>query len=215
MIQLGMSKLEEFAKYVGVTHPTIHQMVMGRLTVSGSWVKPSIETLVKLAVALDKPLHELVYRLEPEAPGATDLNHLTPDQHRVPVVGYVGAGPGQNHAVEGEHVTVSSRFAAGKQLVAYRIKGNSMAGGKRPIHDNDIVIVDTLDPGHSGQIVVARLTDDWFVCKAYRDDQFGRLLTSMNPLYANSSPPIIPADQVAGIVGRVVRVISDMESLDA
>jgi phage repressor protein C with HTH and peptisase S24 domain len=44
------------------------------------------------------------------------------------------------------------------------------------------------------------------VCKALKEDKFGRRLASLNPLYTNSAPPVIPAEEVDEIIGRVVWV---------
>jgi repressor LexA len=99
-------------------------------------------------------------------------------------------------------------------LIGYQVRGDSMAGGKRPIHDGDTIIVNKNDKGHSGDVVVARLTDDSMVCKAMKVDKFGWRLMSLNSMYTNSAPPIIAREDVAEIIGCVVRVSSNMEKLE-
>lgn len=51
-----------------------------------------------------------------------------------------------------------------------------MEGGKRPIFDGDLVIVDRKDKGRDGTLVVARLKDGIYICKMLRDDGSGRSL---------------------------------------
>jgi len=92
-------------------------------------------------------------------------------------------------------------------LVAFKVRGNSMCAGKRPICDGDIIIVNTRDGGHPGAIVVARLDEDSYVVKRMGPDG---TLYSTNPEEPNG-PPVIPVGQVAEIVGRVVEVRSKLD----
>jgi repressor LexA len=209
----GIERLEDFADKWGIGRSTIYDLVRGRVSVHGGWSKPSVETLVKLAAALNLPTHELLYLLEPEAPGATEINLYTPGASYVSRIGHAGAGPGQNHALE-DRVPVPNDWARGRDLVAFTVRGDSMAGGKRPIYDGDTVIVDKSRGVRSGMIVVARLADDSYVCKAFKDDKFGKRLTSLNPLYTNAAPPVIPLEDVAEIIGPVVRLAADVEPLE-
>ncbi len=62
-------------------------------------------------------------------------------------------------------------------------------------------------------MVIARLTDGSYVCKALKEERFGRRLMSINPLYTNSAPPLIPAEDVEEIIGRVVWVQGAVERL--
>lgn len=89
-----------------------------------------------------------------------------------------------------------------------------MAAGKRPILDGDIVIVDKNDKGYNTASVVARLHDDSYVVKMLKDDRFGKLLQSRNPEHTNGTPSAIPISEVAEIVGRVVRIVGDVDSRD-
>lgn len=85
-----------------------------------------------------------------------------------------------------------------------------MAAGRRPILDGDRIIVDLNDPGENTDSVVARLRDGNFVCKMLKLDRFGKALQSRNPEATNGTPSFIPAAEVDSIVGKVVRVISDV-----
>jgi repressor LexA len=217
MQELDFDSLDQFAEYADINRTSIYQLVRGRLTPNGNWVKPSIEMLMKLAVAFNVPTHQLVYLLEPDAPGADQIQNTSSELScfHVPVLGMVGAGPGQATEITETIVPVSADFAAGKHLVGYQVSGDSMAGGKHPIYTGDYVLVNAHDKGVSGQVVVARLRDGSMVCKAFKSDKFGTRLISTNPMYTNSAPPIITALDVDEIIGRVVRVVQDLESLEA
>jgi repressor LexA len=213
MKALDTSSIGEFADRAGIGRATMYNLVQGRVSANGTPVKPSIDTLVKLADALHRPTHELLYILEPDARGSQSIQFNT-NMIAVPILGYAGAGLGQNRELEETQTFVTRRFANGKRLGAFHIKGDSMAGGKRPIYNDDIVIANFLDKGSSGDTVIACLHDHEYVCKALKIDRFGSFLTSLNPLYTNASPAQIAADQVQEIIGKVVRVIGNVESLE-
>lgn len=213
MKELGHKKLDEFAEYSGIPYSTLYNLVVGRVTPMGNPVKPSLDTLVLLAKALNKPLHRLVYMLAPDAPGADDTEVVMSGyrRFRVGVAGWVGAGPQQLEEINGQYIFVEEEFAKGKDLQAFRVRGDSMAAGKRPIYDGDIVIVNVRDKGYNTAAVVARLVDGRYVCKMLKDDRHGKMLVSANPVHTNGTPTSIPIDQVDEIIGRVVRVVGNEE----
>lgn len=207
-----LETLTAFADRYGIGRSTMYELMRGRSRTRGAWVKASLDTAIALAAALRKPLHEIIYLLEPDAPGAEAVSSDEVPLLRVGVgvAGWVGGGPSQNRDGDGEPpIYVPLEFAAGKDLRAFRVRGDSMAAGKRPIHDGDLIIVDALDKGYNTASVVARLLDDGYVVKMLKDDKFGRLLQSRNPEHTNGTPSVIPMEQVAEIVGRVVRIITD------
>ncbi|HEX7005384.1 MAG TPA: LexA family transcriptional regulator [Trueperaceae bacterium] len=206
MKQLGMTKLEQFAEYSGIGATTVYGLVQGRVSRHGKLVKPSLETLAKLADALEVPLHELVYELEPTARGAQQVIPHKVLRLPVRVAGWVGAGPRQDDAIHEEEVWIDGYSSRSKELLAFRVRGDSMAMGPKPIFDGDLVVVNRKDKGHHGSVVVARLDPEGYVCKLLRDDMFGRQLVSSNPRASDGTPLHIDAEDVAEIVGRVVEV---------
>lgn len=203
MRQLGLSTVKEFAEYAGVGRTSLHDLVRGRAKDDGAWTKPSFDTLTKLAAALNKPTHELVYLIDPDAPGAGTVVGV--QQVPVYIAGCVGAGPEQ--LVEADDVVyVEKQFADGRDLVAFHVCGDSMAGGRHPIYDGDIVVVDRQVAGEVNFPVVARLRGDGYVCKRLRP---GGILDSTNPEYDDPDMSIIAPARVAHVEGRVVRVISN------
>ena len=203
MIQLGHQNVREFADYAGIGRTSLHDLLRGRSRTNGSWVKPSLDTLTKLATALQRPTHELLYLIEPEAPGADVPMASEIKQVPVQVARRVGAGPEQDWELE-QYTYVEREFAEGRDLVAFKVEGNSMDGGSRPIASGDLVIVDRRQGGEFNSPVVARLTDDGYVCKRLRP---GNFLDSTNPAYDDPDFAIIVPDRVAEVVGRVVRTI--------
>ena len=200
MKRLGMRRLEEFADTFGLGRTTVYNLVLGR-KVGDKWIKPSLDTVVKLSAALDIPVEELIAKLyEDEVP------ILRRHEAHIPILGYVGGGPPQLEEIGDRTVPVRVKGSA-SHLVAFKVRGNSMCAGRRPVCDGDVIIVNTQDKGHPGAIVVARLEEGTYVVKRMGPDG---TLYSTNPEEPNG-PPVIPVDQVAEIVGRVVEVRSKLD----
>jgi repressor LexA len=200
MKRLGMRRLEEFADAFGLGRTTVYNLVLGR-KVGNKWIKPSLDTVVRLSLALNIPVEDLIAKLyEDEVPTLGQREEV-----HVPVVGYVGGGPSQLEEIEERTVPVRAKGNA-RHLVAFRVRGDSMCAGKRPICDGDIIIVNTEDKGHPGAIVVARLANGEYVVKKMVNGH----LVSANP-EANHGPPVIPVQEVEEIVGRVVEVRSALD----
>lgn len=209
----GIKEVTKWADHWGIGRSTMYNLLRGRETSTGGWVTPSVETLIKLARAFGVPTHELLYMIEPDAPGAESMRSIGPSgipvrEVEVLVAGWCGAGPDQDEVLD-EHIFVEESFAHGRDLIAFRIRGDSMQAGKAPIYNGDTVLVDRSDKGYDTASVVARLTTGGYVCKTLKDDKFGVHLVSANSLYTNGTPPYIPQSDIAEIVGRVVRIIHD------
>ena len=199
MRSLGIETVKDFADRFNIGRSTIYDLVRGRS--DGSMSNPSLETITRLADALGRPAHEILYLVSPGAPGA-GVSRV--EQVPVFIAGHVGAGPEQLHELEGVQVFVEASFAQGRDLVAFRVAGNSMEGGIRPIYDGDVVIVDRNVPPEQNQAAVARLQGNGYVVKRLRSQG---ILDSTNPDYVGDHS-IIQPQQVAQMVGRVVRVQS-------
>lgn len=215
MRDIKVETLKELADRSGVGRQTLYDALRGRAPSHKNWGKPGLDTLVKLAIALKAPLHELVYLVEPDAPGAELMRSQSSGAQvrelPVQLAGWCGAGPDQDEEVLDECVYVEESFVRGRDLVAFRIRGDSMEAPPRPIYSGDVVLVDRADKGYDTASVVARLVNDGHVCKLLKDDKFGFNLYSANARYTNGTPPHIRQEDIAEIVGRVVRVIHDEE----
>ncbi|WP_291423266.1 S24 family peptidase [Deinococcus sp.] len=201
--ELGLSNVVEFAAYAGLSDTVMYDMLNGRV-VKGVAIMPKWQSITKLAAALGKPTHEIMYLFDPEAPGA-DLV-LGVQQVPVYVAGCVGAGP-ERLIDSDDMVYVEKAFADNRDLIAFHVCGDSMAGGKRPIYDGDIVIVDRNVEPEINSPVVARLVDDGYVVKRLRP---GGILDSANQEYSDPATALIPPSRVARMVGRVVRIHSNI-----
>jgi len=211
MRRRDFTTLDQFADHAGVGRTTMYNLVIGRTNSRGELMKPSIDTLVALARALSLPVHDLIYRLEPTAPGAEQVATMPPVQGLdVAIAGWCGAGPEQTQSATGT-VYVEHALAKGRQLTAFRVRGDSMAATSNPIHNGDTVIVDTADSGANNEPVVAKLRTGGYVCKLLKDDQHGNFLQSANPAHTNGTPTYIPMADIEQIIGRVVRTIHDAQ----
>ena len=57
----------QFAEKAGLSRSTVYGVIRGQV---GPDTYPSLVTLIRLAEVLDRPTHELLYLLVPDAPGA-------------------------------------------------------------------------------------------------------------------------------------------------
>lgn len=213
----GINEVTAWADLHGIPRSTFYALVRGRTNREGKLMLPSIDTLVTLAKALAVPTHELLYLLVPDAPGAPDTSRYkwkrpltmgTALELTVESAGWFGT-PDPFVEVKHGRVYVEMRFAANRELRAFKVAGDSMTVGDYPIHDGDIVLVDASKEAENADAVVARLKDDLYVCKVLKRDKFGELLQSRNVDHTNGTPSVIYRDEVAELVGPVVRVIMD------
>lgn len=209
-----LRSIEEFADKYDIGRSTLYELLRGRTRSRGALVRPSLDTLVKLANAVKVPTHQLLYLFEPDAPGAGHyLSGATPSEGAtVSIEGTIGGAPEQHRETHYGFVWVEQDFVVGKDLIAFRATGDSMAAGSDAIQDGDIIVVDRNDPGHDTASVVARLETHDLVLKMLKDDRFGRFLQSRNPEPSDGSPTVIPLQEATQIVGRVVRIIHDTNS---
>jgi len=114
----------------------------------------------------------------------------------VPIIGTVTAG---NPILAFENPTgyipFSAARAAGKELFALKIKGDSMTGAG--IMDGDIVVTEKTPVANNGEIVVALMDDEATVKRFYRKDD-GFVLMPENPEFKP-----IEAKEVV-ILGKVI-----------
>jgi phage repressor protein C with HTH and peptisase S24 domain len=223
--------IRAFAEMNKIVPEVLEAIYYGGRDAEGRLVHPPVGTLEDIADVLGKSRTSLMRRylarkdtnpmffveadLEKSAgtsrAEAADAGERLPGQPLmrplpVRIAGWVGAGPDQNEEAYLDPVWVEEQFAQGKDLLAFKIRGDSMEGGRRPIFDGDLVLVNRNDKGYDGAAVVARLRSDGYVCKLLKIDKYGTNLVSANPAYTNGTPPYISGEQVSELVGRVVEV---------
>lgn len=117
---------------------------------------------------------------------------------RVPLLGTVAAGIPIS-AVQNieQYIAVGIPGAAGKDLFALRVKGDSMTGAA--ILDGDIVVVERTSAAQNGWIVVAMLGDEATVKRYFKENGQIRLQPENDAM----EPIIVPH---ADILGRVLYV---------
>lgn len=114
----------------------------------------------------------------------------------VPVIGKVTAGlPIYAFEDISGYVPFSKKKAAGKELFALNVRGESMRD--IGIYDGDVVICEKTSVAENGEVVVALIEDEATVKTFYREDGYYRL-QPQNPDFE----PII-TDELS-ILGRVV-----------
>lgn len=155
-----------------------------------------LSALVEEGRLVKKPGRARGYAL-PETVGQGGVPRL------VPLLGRVPAGP-TDLAVEDVERYLPSRSAAGDELFALRVRGDSMRDAG--IMDGDVVIVRRQPTASSGSIVVALIGDEATVKTLYVQDGGpgrGRIeLRPENPDYR----PIVPDPDEVQILGKVVEV---------
>ena len=126
---------------------------------------------------------------------------------RVPVLGYVAAGLPISCVTEIlDYEEVTPEMAAGRELFALRIKGDSMAP---KICDGDIVICSSQQDAESGEICIVQVCDGDAVaeatCKKVRKHHDGIELIPTNPAYETQYYPA-GGRQVVRIIGKVLEL---------
>jgi len=95
-----------------------------------------------------------------------------------------------------------------------RAVGNSMNGGKNPIHDGDYLLLERLDSGHAGSITGSAMVierqdvtgDDQYLLRVVTKDRDGRyILKATNPSY-----PDYEADESMRTLARLKAVIDPL-----
>jgi repressor LexA len=128
------------------------------------------------------------------------------DTVHVPIVGSIAAGQPilATESLEGT-VPVDRRMAAGKQLFALRVRGDSMV--QAGILDGDLVIAAQQQEAQEGDIVVALVDDEATVKRFHRRRDGAVELRPENPRHK----PIVIEEPPFMIQGRVVAVVRQFE----
>lgn len=153
---------------------------------TGEKDKPSHETLTQLSAALGVRPGQLLGEVGAE----------------IPLKGVVGAGPGQDDEYTNEVLLVDELFRG--DVVAYRVKGNSMIG--QLIRDGDNVVVRHSPEPQNGEIVVAWIDGGGAVLRRLRVKGKKRVLeASSNEKPRYNSHELTEADRIYGVYVGVIR----------
>lgn len=118
----------------------------------------------------------------------------------VPVIGKVTAGvPILAFQEVSEHIPFSAEKAAGRELFALNVRGESMRD--IGIYDGDIVICEKTPAAENGDIVVAMIGEEATVKSFYKEEGYYRL----QPHNQNFEPILTAECQILGKVISLVR----------
>ena len=176
----------------GAIPPTVREICAAVGIKSTSTVHGILTALEKKGCISRDALHSRSIQLEGAAPAT-----------QVPVLGRVTAGMPILAVEEIEaYIPFDAARAAGRQLFALRVVGDSMVGAG--ILDGDLVVCERVQTADDGQIVVALIEDEATVKRLYRE-KCGVRLQPENPAYH----PIYAANVL--ILGRVIASLRTYE----
>lgn len=115
----------------------------------------------------------------------------------VPVIDGAKAGTAYTLEDISGYVPVLASKAAGKELFALKVSGESMKG--IGILDGDVAVCEKKDSARNGEIIVARVGGETTVRTFYRDDESGKF--RLQPQNLDFEPVI--ADEIE-ILGKVI-----------
>ena len=128
-----------------------------------------------------------------------------PDCSQIPIVGQVRAGSLSLAVedIEGYYAIETMQLKGGTFFL--RVKGDSMIDDS--IIDGDLALIRPQKTAKNGDIVVAMLEGEATLKRYYREADHIRL----QPRNSNMEPIIISADKELYIVGRIVKIVRDID----
>jgi repressor LexA len=145
-------------------------------------------------------------RREPGSSRGIVLNREPqPEFSQIPIVGQVRAG----HLtlavedIEGYYPLERMQLKGGTFFL--RVKGDSMINDA--IKEGDLALIRQQDTAQNGDIVVAMLEGEATLKRFYREHDHIRL----QPRNPNMNAIIIPAGQEVSIVGKVIKIVRDLD----
>lgn len=225
MKELEIRTVEEFGERFGISRGTIYTLYSGRISVHGTPVRPSVETLLALSKALQAPFYWLMYLLGPEALGQENFDDLEElllgvdkDSDRYKVLSELSVSSRFTSELvdlyptgwDSDTIRRSARSVVGyawiakdnrkdSELEAFSEFGDSMAAGAHPIYVGDTIIVDKVERAEDGALVVIQLEDGARLCRLLRRKQY----VTTNPLKTDPTPITLNMHE-ASLLGRVV-----------
>lgn len=193
-------------EYVDLRATSVYHLVYGRTSPAGETVKPSIDTLVKLAAALDAPVHDLLYQLVPEA---VPRDAEETKAHQATRIEIIPSGKQRTTRQDAKSIPVDLSLARGRKLSAYVVDGTAMAAGSHPIHPGDILLVDYEDSGGNLDDVMVRLGDGTIACRVRTHQGGDVLLAARNLEGHDDAPSVLRLGAGVEILGRVIQIVHD------
>lgn len=145
-------------------------------------------------------------RREPGSSRGIVLNRpKPPDVVAVPIVGTVRAGVPETayEDIEGYYPLERMQLKGGAFFL--RVRGDSMINDA--IVEGDLALIRPQETASNGDIVVAMVGGEATLKRFYRERDHIRL----QPRNPNMDPIVIPAGEQVVIVGKVIRIVREME----
>ncbi|GAB4303668.1 MAG: transcriptional repressor LexA [Desulfuromonadia bacterium] len=144
-------------------------------------------------------------RREPGSSRGITLREIDAPLVSVPVVGTVRAGEPTLAVEDIEGYVPMDRLSLSGGEFFLRVRGDSMINDA--IIDGDLALVRPQPVAENGDLVVAMVEGEATLKRFYRERDHIRL----QPRNPNMDPIIIPADREVTIIGKVVRILREME----
>lgn len=177
--------MQEFAERADLSKSYISMLEKGKHPQNNREIVPSLDTLYKIAKAMNLTIDELTKILDDNQLVAVNQSQARPPRRafRVPVLGRVAAGiPIEviEEVVDWEDLPEDEFKDVPESYFGLKIKGDSMTPR---ICDGDTVIVHQQPDAESGEIVIAMVNGDDAVCKRLKKYADSIALISTNPSY--------------------------------
>jgi len=137
--------------------------------------------------------------------GIVLIRDKQPEVLQVPIVGTVRAGTPTLAVEDIEGYYPMEKLQLRGASFFLRVRGDSMINDA--IMDGDLALIRTQDTADNGDIVVAMIDGEATLKRFYRETDHIRL----QPRNPNMEAIIIPAGQELTIIGKVVKIVRDIE----
>ncbi|MBI3944264.1 MAG: transcriptional repressor LexA [Chloroflexi bacterium] len=197
--QRMLSFIEDYGRVKGYP-PSIREIAAHLGNLSTSVVSYNLKILERRG---------LLERAPEVSRGIKVMDHGTPPQTLIPMLGKIAAGapipvPGDGRTAQAdEYLQLSPELLGqGDNLFALQVKGDSMIDAL--INDGDIVVLKRVETAHNGDMVAAwRVDEEATTLKYYYAERDKVRLQPANPVYE----PIILKPENVQVQGKVVAVL--------
>lgn len=199
MCELNITSIDQLARATGLPRTMLYFVRNGRVSKNGTTVLPSVDTLTALARAFNRPAHDLLYLLIPDARDSPDKIAAS----FTAVAGVIGCFNARQQPSSRSHM---SRPRGDGEFVAYEMLGNAMDGGRQPIGVGALIVVNRAQTPKPGDLVVARLANKELLCRLMRRCATGYELVCSNPAHTEPLPSCVQSNELESIIGVVHQI---------
>ena len=150
----------DLGKELGISQAQVNYWVQGHR-------KPNLENLQKIASILDKPLEYFLSTKKETTKEYINRVKVATDIQLVPVRG-ISSATNEKFVLEEEDGTFIGYTKTGEKQFAIKVEGNCMVDPKDPqnsIFNGDYVVIDPQVVPYDGDIVLARISEEYSTIK--------------------------------------------------